>query len=146
MHISSKRQRVSPRAAMRSTRWRFELVLSLGIVAISHTGPWPVPWHLYIHHSLLDIRYSMPHGDAQQTHDTPHTLKPTKFGLFTSPSLARSPNHHRQCDCPRHKDQEQFRPAKMAFQPRAPQATTEKKITTLGERGMQPTDLVDVSM
>jgi hypothetical protein len=62
--------------------------VTLAIVAISHAGPLPVPWHLYIHHSLLDIRYSNPHGDAQQTHDTPHTLNPTDFGFFASPPLA----------------------------------------------------------
>ncbi len=53
--------------------------VTLAIVAISHAGPLPVSWHLYIHHSLLDIRSSNPHCDAQQTHDTPHTLNPTEL-------------------------------------------------------------------
>jgi hypothetical protein len=56
--------------------------VTLAIVAISHAGRLPVPWHLYIHHSLLDIRYSNPHGDAQQTHDTPLTLNPTNVGFL----------------------------------------------------------------
>ena len=38
--------------------------VTLAIVAISHAGPLPDLWHIYIHHPLLDIRYSNPHSDA----------------------------------------------------------------------------------
>ncbi len=90
--------------------------VTLAIVAVSHAGPVPVPWHLYIHHSLLDIRYSNPHGNALsitsicKTLSIPRSTRQTRHfachlvynwrhvcPIASLPPILSFSHHHRDC-------------------------------------------------